>query len=244
MPESRAASPPTVGLAGDLLSPLAGFAPWRYPARVPSRRTLLTAALAAAAGLALPRPARAIGPGSKFRFGQLQLGSGTSWNPRPTALRRLGWEIEKRTSIEVELESHGRRPDERGPPPGSVPLPRGRPRAPAPRPRRRSRRCAASSRSAASSLIDSAEGTTDGAFDVSVRKLIGAIFPPPGQGPRGRPRRSRRLQVVLPARSAPRPPRARARHRGRDPRRAHRRRVRRRTTSAGRGRATTSATTS
>jgi hypothetical protein len=60
-----------------------------------------------AAALALPRRARAIGPGSKFRFGQLQLGAGTSWNPRPSALRRLGWEIEKRTSIDVALDPDG-----------------------------------------------------------------------------------------------------------------------------------------
>src|SRR5688500_16073684 len=64
-----------------------------------SRRSFL-----AAAALLASRRAWAIGPGSKFRFGQLQLGPGTSWNPRPTALRRLGWEIEKRTSIDVQLE--------------------------------------------------------------------------------------------------------------------------------------------
>src|SRR5687767_7216430 len=52
-----------------------------------SRRGLL-GGLAAAAALA-PLRAHAIGSGSKFRFGQLQLGAGTSWNPRPTALRRL-----------------------------------------------------------------------------------------------------------------------------------------------------------
>jgi hypothetical protein len=73
----------------------------------PQRRQLLGAA---ALGFCLPfftsnRAARAIGPSSKFRFGQLQLGSGNSWNPRPLALRRMAWEIEKRTAIDVELES-------------------------------------------------------------------------------------------------------------------------------------------
>jgi hypothetical protein len=48
----------------------------------------LTAALAAGASLALrPRRAWAIGPGSRFRFGQLVLGKDQP--PRPNALRRM-----------------------------------------------------------------------------------------------------------------------------------------------------------
>src|SRR4051812_38336095 len=66
-----------------------------------SRRQFLGAGVAS---LALPRIARAIGPGSKFRFGQLQLGSGSSWNPRPRALHRMAWELAKRTDVDVELE--------------------------------------------------------------------------------------------------------------------------------------------
>src|SRR5262245_40165722 len=66
-----------------------------------TRRQLLGGA-AAGLALALSRRARAIGPGSKFRFGHLQLGPGTSWNPRPTALKKLSWEIQKRSSIEVD----------------------------------------------------------------------------------------------------------------------------------------------
>ena len=65
-----------------------------------SRRQLLAGV---AAGLVAPRFARAIGTGSKFRFGQLQL-SGSGKAARPSALRRMAWEIEKRTSIDVELE--------------------------------------------------------------------------------------------------------------------------------------------
>src|SRR5207344_996739 len=99
--------------------------------------------------------------------------------PRPSALRRLGWEIEKRTSIDVELEPAIVTPTsdtlhetpflylagER-----EVELP-----------------------SAAGIealrrfltfggflLIDSAEGSTDGAFDGAVRKLVSAIYPPVG----------------------------------------------------------------
>src|SRR5258708_6109146 len=70
-----------------------------------AKRTTRSLALALAA-LAHRRGgggAWALGPGSKFRFGHLQLGA--SSNPRPNALRRLLWEIEKRTAIEVDLES-------------------------------------------------------------------------------------------------------------------------------------------
>jgi len=149
--------------------------------RGPTRRGLLAGGAAAAAGLALPGRARAIGPGSKFRFGQLQLGSGSSWNPRPTALRRLGWEIEKRTSIDVELEPMVVTPtsealhqvpflylagDRELPLPGPAAI-------------EALRRFLTFG---GFLLIDSAEGATDGAFDVSIRKLIAAIFPSPAKG--------------------------------------------------------------
>jgi hypothetical protein len=45
----------------------------------------------------------AIGPKSRFHFVQL-LYDGGNYLPRPTALRRLAWEVDKRTSIEVNLE--------------------------------------------------------------------------------------------------------------------------------------------
>jgi Domain of unknown function (DUF4159) len=65
------------------------------------RRALLGAAAAAATSfgvpLLLPRPARAIGDKSKLRFARLHLPDLP--NPRPTALRRLAWEIERRTSL-------------------------------------------------------------------------------------------------------------------------------------------------
>lgn len=148
----------------------------------PTRRQLLTGGFAAAAALSLARSRRAeaIGPGSKFRFGQLALGSGAASNPRPTALRRLGWEVQKRTSIEVELEpamvtpaseqlhQHpflylaGEREIELPNPSGIEAL----------------RRFLTFG---GFLLIDSAEGTTDGAFDGSVRKLISAIFPTPAK---------------------------------------------------------------
>lgn len=142
-----------------------------------SRRRLLGGGLAAAALALTSRRAEAIGPGSKFRFGQLQLGS--SWNPRPSALRRLGWEIQKRTSIDVELEPAVVTPtsDTLHETPflylagdREIELP-----------------SAAGIESlrrfltfGGFLLIDSAEGSTDGAFDGSVRKLMSAVFPAVG----------------------------------------------------------------
>ncbi len=159
-----------------------------------TRRGLLTGALAAAAAAALPgrafaQRARAAAASrtsttpsaSKFRFGQLQLGQGTSWNPRPGALRRLGWELEKRTSIEVELNAAvvtptsetlhetpflylaGERELELPSLAGIEAL----------------RRFLTFG---GFLLIDSAEGSTDGAFAGSVRKLMTAVFPSPDKG--------------------------------------------------------------
>jgi hypothetical protein len=153
--------------------------------RGPTRRGLLAGGAAAAASLAVSRRAGAIGPGSKFRIGQLQLGAGASWNPRPTALRRLAWEIEKRTSVDVELAP-------------MVVTPTGGALHEVPflylaGERELELSGAAGSPAAIEALrryltfggfllIDSAEGSTDGAFDGSIRKLIGAIFPSPGKG--------------------------------------------------------------
>jgi hypothetical protein len=142
-----------------------------------SRRQMLAAALAS---LALPKVAGAIGPGSKFRFGQLQLGAGASWNPRPRALARIAWEIAKRTSIDVELEPSvvtltsealfetpflylaGDRAIELPSAAGIEAL----------------RRFLTFG---GFMLVDSAEGSTDGAFDSSVRKLLTAVFPSPAK---------------------------------------------------------------
>ena len=137
----------------------------------------------AAASLALAalrsRDARAIGPGSKFRFGQLQLGNAKP--PRPNAIKRLAWEIDKRTSIDIDLEPvtvtptsdalhetpflylAGEREFELPSAAGLESL----------------RRFLTYG---GFLLIDSAEGQTDGAFDGSVRKLIAAVFPQPAKG--------------------------------------------------------------
>ena len=69
-----------------------------------TRRRLLGGGLAAAALAAgaprARRSARARSSGSASSSSA----RARRWNPRPSALRRLGWEIEKRTSIDVELE--------------------------------------------------------------------------------------------------------------------------------------------
>jgi hypothetical protein len=145
-----------------------------------TRRQLLGGGVAAGLALALARRSHAIGPGSKFRFGHLQLGAGTSWNPRPSALKKLAWEVEKRTSIDVDdpvivtptsdtlhetpfLYLTGQKAIELPSNSGIEAL----------------RRFLTFG---GFMLIDSAEGATDGAYAGSVRKLVSAIFPPPGKG--------------------------------------------------------------
>jgi Domain of unknown function (DUF4159) len=143
-----------------------------------SRRELLGSGVAGVT-LAVARRALAIGPGTKFRLGHLQLGAGASWNPRPSALRRMAWEIEKRTSIDVELEA-------------SVVTPTSDMLFETPFLYLAGDRAIDLPSNAGIEalrrfltfggfmLIDSAEGTADGAFDGSVRKLVNAIFPPNG----------------------------------------------------------------
>lgn len=144
-----------------------------------SRRQLLARVAGGLSLLATSRQSHAIGRGSKFRFGQLQLSSSATWNPRPNALRRLAWEIDKRTSVDVDLETTTARltsaslhetpfiylAGDR-----AFDLP------------------SASGIDALRRfltfggflLIDSAEGSTDGAFDSSVRKLMSIVFPTSG----------------------------------------------------------------
>ncbi len=164
---------------------MASGSPQRYLPRVvraprsgPTRRRLLGGGLAAAILALTGKPARAIGPGAKFRFGQLQLGA--QWkNPRPSALRRLGWEIEKRTSIDVQLEPAIVTPQSDNLHETPFLYLTG------------DRELELPSAAGIESLrrfltfggfllIDSAEGSTDGAFDGSVRKLMSAVFPAVG----------------------------------------------------------------
>jgi hypothetical protein len=149
--------------------------------RMFSRRGFLAGGMATVSAL-VARKAFAMGPGSKFRLGQLQLGGGTgrgAVGPRPGALRRLARELEKRTSIDVHIDPAivtptsealhetpflylaGEREIEMPNAAGIEAL----------------RRFLTFG---GFLLIDSAEGSTDGAFDGSVRKLVAAMFPPIG----------------------------------------------------------------
>ncbi len=64
-----------------------------------NRRELLKGSLLLAAGAPLLAGA---GP-SDLRIGQIKTGG--NWDPRPNALRRVLWEVSQRTSIEVDLET-------------------------------------------------------------------------------------------------------------------------------------------
>jgi len=141
-----------------------------------TRRQLLGVGLAGAGALALGgRRARAIGEGSRFRFARLELATANP-DPRPTALRKLAWEIEKRTSIEVDLEPRPVRLDRdplhetpflylAGDREVQVPDPRGVDKL---------RRYLTYG---GFLLIDSAEGRAGGGFDESVRRLLAQTLP-------------------------------------------------------------------
>lgn len=143
-----------------------------------TRRELLAAGAASALLLATRR-AGAIGSSAKFRFGHLQLGE--SWNSRPTALKRMSWELAKRTSVDVELEPRVlalSSPELHETPliylagdrsfdtPGQADV-------------EALRRFLTFG---GFLLIDSAEGSTDGAFDASVRRLMEVVYSSPSPG--------------------------------------------------------------
>jgi hypothetical protein len=67
------------------------------------RRDFLELATLSAASLALPGRARALPDTSKLVIGHVQHGG--RWNPRPSALRRLQWELAQRTSIETDADA-------------------------------------------------------------------------------------------------------------------------------------------
>jgi hypothetical protein len=67
-----------------------------------SRRAFLRRLAGATAAAALPSWAAALPDASKLAVAQVQHGG--NWNPRPSALRRLAWELARRTSIETAAE--------------------------------------------------------------------------------------------------------------------------------------------
>lgn len=80
-----------------------------HPGRsVPTVAVTLASALLLAA--LAPRAARALGESSLFEVRTVLYDGGA--NPRPTAPRRLAWEVRKRTSIDVDLEPGSARLDD------------------------------------------------------------------------------------------------------------------------------------
>ncbi len=156
--------------------------PGSRPATLPgvlTRRRLLGAGLTAAAALAAPRRARAIGPGAKFRIGQLTLGATAP--PRASAVLRLLGEVDKRTSIDTDRN------------PVATSLTSATLHETPFLYLAGDREFAVPSPAAIEALrrfltfggflfIDSAEGTTGGAFDKSVRALCAALYPAPAPG--------------------------------------------------------------
>ncbi len=68
-----------------------------------NRRSFLKTAGIIVAGLAVPGRAFGVGAASQVHIAQLVYPGG-NWRPRPTALRRLAWEIHKRTAVDAALE--------------------------------------------------------------------------------------------------------------------------------------------
>ncbi|MCP4674823.1 MAG: DUF4159 domain-containing protein [Deltaproteobacteria bacterium] len=68
-----------------------------------NRRSFLRSLGVLAAGLSFPVQGLGVGSASQIQISQLVYPGG-NWRPRPTALRRLAWEIHKRTAVETALE--------------------------------------------------------------------------------------------------------------------------------------------
>jgi hypothetical protein len=139
-----------------------------------SRRTFLGSLAAATAGLGWPWRARGAVVSSPVAIGQVQHGG--RWNPRPAALKRLGWELARRTSIEttpaavpVRLDAPGLHRTPLLYLAGDGPLP---PLTEAERaPLRRHLQYGGLL------LVDSADGSDGAGFDASVRAELARLLP-------------------------------------------------------------------
>ena len=143
-----------------------------------NRRDLLHLLLglpAASAASLLPSRAHALGPKSRFSVAQLRY-SGGNWQPRATGLRRLAWEVEKRTSVDVSMEPVQVRAA--GPTLFRHPfLYMGGDKAFDPFPAADLRRLQRYLTFGGMLVIDSADARPGGEFDKSVRRLVSGIFP-------------------------------------------------------------------
>jgi len=68
-----------------------------------NRRAFLKVAGLSTAGACFPSVALSVGRASQVNIAQVAYPGG-NWQPRPTSLRRLAWEIHKRTAIDTVLE--------------------------------------------------------------------------------------------------------------------------------------------
>jgi hypothetical protein len=143
------------------------------------RRNLLSALAILGAGAALPRRAWSLGESARFTIGQLPM-QGAGGDGRPTGVRRLLWEVDKRTSIDTG--------------PDAVPARLTDPKlfatpflwvtgetgflVPPERELAALRRFLTFG---GFMVIDSAEGRAGGDFDASARRLCAALFPPSGK---------------------------------------------------------------
>lgn len=143
-----------------------------------SRRGFLGLTLAGL-GLLRARVAGAIGETSLLQLGQLELGK--NWQPRPGALGRLVREVDKRTSISVNLSPRSVTLSDKNLHETPILYLSGDREFPMPSPDEvaKLRRFLTFG---GFLIIDSAEGRSDGAFDGSVRQLIETLYPPPAEG--------------------------------------------------------------
>lgn len=139
-----------------------------------SRRAFLAAGAGLAAGLALPRPAWALGEPSELDIAEIQLGSGTL--SRPEAWQRLLFELIQSTSVEAEPRAVQLEPDDpelfRHPFAvlvGDGPLPKLSEAA--------EQQLVRYLSYGGFLLVDDATGQMDSAFDASVRDLVRRLFP-------------------------------------------------------------------
>lgn len=145
-----------------------------------TRRTFLGGIAAAAASLALPGRVRALGDASRLALGHVQHGG--AWNPRPSALRRLGWELTRRTSIETSHEAVPLRLDRGGLHRHPMLYLSGQGAFP---PFSDGERAALRRHLSYGGflLVDSADGAADGPFDASVRRELARVLPASPLGP-------------------------------------------------------------
>ncbi len=141
-----------------------------------NRRELLKALLWGVPGAALiPGQALGLGPKTQLRLAQLVYRGGNPV-PRPTGLKRLAWEVDKRTSIDVNLAPVSLRPNEKkffefpllymGGDKAFTRFSRGE-----------LARLHKHLIYGGMLLVDSADARPGGGFDQSVRELASALFP-------------------------------------------------------------------